>query len=51
MVLAQIAEYVDERDQTELELIEQDLLEQDVLLRLQSELSMNDPALPVRGEI
>ena len=50
-VLAQIAEYVEQRDGAELELIERDLQEQDVLLRLQAELAVSDPSSPVRGEI
>ncbi len=50
-VLAQITEYVGRRDRTELELIQQDLKEQDLLLRLQTELTVSAPVQPVQGEI
>ncbi len=50
-VLAQITEYVGRQDRTELELIQQDLKEQDLLLRLQTELTVSDPVQPVQGEI
>jgi len=51
LVLVQIAEYVGRQNRTELELIEEDLEETDLLLRLQAELAVRNGALPVQGDI
>lgn len=51
LVLAQITDYVAQRDETELELIQEDLEDNGVLLRLKAELAVNSADLTAQGEI
>lgn len=51
LVLAQITDYVAQRDETELELIQEDLDDNGVLLRLKAELAVNGADLTAQGEI
>jgi hypothetical protein len=51
LVLVQIADYVSERDETELDLIQDDLDGHGILLRLKAELAVNRADLTAQGEI
>jgi len=51
LIMVQIADYVTQRDATELELIEEDLNDDGILLRLQAELAVSTADLPAQGDI
>lgn len=51
LIMAQIASYVRQRDATELDLIQEDLDDDGILLRLKAELAVSSADLPAQGEI
>lgn len=51
LILAQIADYAVQRDDTELELIQEDLEDDGILLRLKAELAVNSVDVSAQGEI